>query len=149
MKNHSILYTAYILLLLPLVSIANPGAIIGTWMSASGEAKIEIYKTDAYYYGKIIWLSEPVDVTTGKPKVDENNPQKSLQNNHIIGLEILKKFEYIAKDNVWKNGTIYDPKSGKTYKCIITLKGTDQIDIRGYIGISIIGRTETWKKIKE
>lgn len=130
-------------------SYANPGAIVGTWLSASGEAKIEIYKTGNKYFGKIIWIQEPNDEKTGKPKTDSNNPDKSAQNKPIVGLEILKNFDYIAKDNAWKNGTIYDPKSGKTYKCNITLKGSDQMNIRGFIGVSLLGRTETWEKVKD
>jgi uncharacterized protein (DUF2147 family) len=51
-------------------------------------------------------------------------------------------------DATWENGTIYDPREGKTYSCKITLKNKDNINIRGFIGLSLFGRTEMWTRIK-
>ncbi|RZL30018.1 MAG: DUF2147 domain-containing protein, partial [Pedobacter sp.] len=48
----------------------------------------------------------------------------------------------------WIDGTIYDPKTGKTYSCNLTLKDNNTLNVRGYIGISIIGRSETFKRVK-
>jgi uncharacterized protein (DUF2147 family) len=57
---------------------------------------------------------------------------------------LLSGFKFDGK--IWEDGTIYDPKNGKTYSCIIKSKGPNILDIRGYIGISIIGRTTTWTR---
>jgi uncharacterized protein (DUF2147 family) len=57
---------------------------------------------------------------------------------------ILKGFEKDG-DNEYEDGTIYDPKNGKTYSCIIRQKG-NKLSVRGYIGVSLIGRTTTWTK---
>ncbi len=65
----------------------------------------------------------------------------------MIGLTILKNFEFKSK-NVWSDGTIYDPKDGKTYSCKLTLVSNNKLEVRGYVGISLFGRTETWTKIK-
>jgi uncharacterized protein (DUF2147 family) len=51
-----------------------------------------------------------------------------------------------AGSGKWENGTIYDPKSGNTYACNMELEGTNTLRLRGYIGISLIGRTEVWKR---
>jgi len=69
-----------------------------------------------------------------------------LRSRPILGLEILKDFVY--EDGKWTDGKIYDPKSGKTYSCNMTLKSNGDLNIRGYIGISLIGRTDVWKKVK-
>ncbi|HCU44384.1 MAG TPA: DUF2147 domain-containing protein [Sphingobacterium sp.] len=123
---------------------AQSDPIIGKWQNPSGEGRIEIYKKGDKYYGKLYWLKEPNDAH-GNLKKDVKNPEKSLQSRQIQGLEILTNF---SKDgNSFVDGKIYDPKSGKTYSCKMTLQGTDKLDIRGYVGVSLFGRTETWKKI--
>ena len=120
-------------------------AIVGKWVNATGEAHIDIFKKGEKYFGKIVWLKDPND-EKGKPKTDYKNPDPALTPRPTLGLEILKNFKY--EDGKWKGGKIYDPKTGKTYSCTITPKGTNLISIRGYIGISLIGRSENWKRIK-
>ncbi|MEJ5961085.1 DUF2147 domain-containing protein [Pedobacter immunditicola] len=123
----------------------NKDAILGRWVNATGEAHIDIHKKGDKYFGKIVWLKNPRD-EKGKEKTDYKNPDRALTSRPILGLEILRNFKY--EEGKWKGGKIYDPKTGKTYSCTITSKGTNLIDIRGYIGISLIGRSETWKRIK-
>ena len=124
----------------------NADAVVGFWHTKEGKAKVEIYKQDNMYYGKIVWLKEPNE--NGKPKVDKENSDKNLRSKPLIGLLILKNFVY-DEDNVWNDGEIYDPKNGKTYSCKMTLVSPNQLDIRGYIGISLFGRTETWTRTSQ
>lgn len=123
----------------------NKDAIIGKWINQSGEAHVDITKRGDKYFGKIVWLKEPKD-EKGVTKTDIKNPDESLRSKPILGLEILKNF--IFDDGKWTDGKIYDPKSGKTYSCNMTLKGNDILNMRGYVGISLIGRSETWKRVK-
>jgi uncharacterized protein (DUF2147 family) len=116
-------------------------AIERLWLNEEQTAKIQVYKaTDKKFYGKIVWLKVPT--VDGKPKVDKNNPDKSHRNDPINGLLILRGFTK-TNDNTYDDGEIYDPKNGKTYSCIITMKGTE-LDVRGYVGISLLGRTTKW-----
>jgi len=119
--------------------------ILGKWVNSSGEGQIEIYKKGEKFFGKLAWIKEPND-NNGKPKTDAKNPEASLRNKPLLGLEILKNFEYDSSK--WIDGTIYDPKTGKTYSCNLTLKDNNTLNVRGYIGISIIGRSETFKRVK-
>ena len=97
---------------------------------------------------KIIWLKTPND-EKGKPKVDKENPDENLRNRPILGLEILTDFVY-DEDYTWEDGDIYDPKSGNSYSCKMYLsKDYKTLEVRGYIGISLFGRTETWKRVDE
>lgn len=124
---------------------SNPeDTILGEWYNASKEAKIEIYKDNNKYFGRLSWLKEPND-ENGNPKFDKENPEKSLRNRPLQGLVILRDFVY-DDDNVWTDGRIYDPKSGNDYKCKMTFTKDKKLDVRGYIGISLFGRTETWTK---
>jgi uncharacterized protein (DUF2147 family) len=68
-----------------------------------------------------------------------------MRKNPIKGNRILKDFIYKGKLE-WGDGTIYDPKNGKTYRCVINMKDDNTIDIRGYVGIKTFGRTDTWKR---
>lgn len=118
--------------------------IVGIWATTEKEpAKIQIYKSTGKYYGKIVWLKNATE--NGKPKVDNNNPDKNRQKEPIIGLVILKDFSFDGDDE-WNDGTIYDPENGKTYSCNLALKNKNTLHVRGYIGISLFGRTETWTK---
>lgn len=115
--------------------------ILGLWYNAEKSAKIQIYKDDGKYFGKIVWLKEPL--RDGKPKLDINNEKESLRTQPVMGLKLLKNFEF--DDDEWENGTIYDPKNGKTYSCFITKEG-NVLNVTGYIGFSFIGRTTNWTK---
>jgi len=118
--------------------------IVGVWLTSGKEpAKIQIYKSGQKYYGKIVWLKNPLN--NGKPRFDANNPDKSKRNQPIIGLNILWGFEFDGDDE-WTNGKIYDPESGKTYSCILSLKNNATLKVRGYVGLSLLGRTETWTR---
>lgn len=123
-------------------------AIIGVWKNGEGTGHIEIYKTTSgHYAGKIVWLKEPIDEETGKPKLDKRNPDKAKRNVPTLGLVNMYAFKYDASDKEW-NGHIYDPKNGKDYSCRVEMKDANTLKVRGYIGISLIGRTDTWTRIK-
>lgn len=121
---------------------AQTDMIEGFWYNDIKDAKIQIYRgNDNKFYGKIIWLKEPME--NGKMKLDKKNPKDRLKTQPIVGLLILKGFE---KDKTtYDEGTIYDPLNGKTYDCTINYKG-QKLSIRGYIGISLFGRTTVWER---
>jgi uncharacterized protein (DUF2147 family) len=116
--------------------------VIGIWLTpGDNSAKIEIYKVGEKFYGKIVWMKNPN--INGKPKLDSNNPNSSKRNTPRLGLEIMKGFTFNDSDE-WKGGNIYDPESGKTYSGYMYLKDRNTLKLRGYVGFSFLGRTETW-----
>jgi len=120
-----------------LFAAGNGDGILGEWISEKKDGKITIYKQGERYFGKITWGKKP-----GK---DVNNPDARLRNRDLIGAVILKDF--VFKGNTWENGTIYDPNSGKIYDCILTAKENNQkLDIRGFVGMAMFGRTSTWSR---
>ena len=132
--------------LLAFITSTPADKITGNWQTAGDDwAHVQIYKSGNKYYGKIIKLKHPLN-ENGKPKVDQNNPDAGKRNNPVIGLQIMSNFSYDGKEE-WKNGTIYDPESGDTYKCVMWLDNENTLNVRGYMGISLIGRTEKWKRV--
>jgi uncharacterized protein (DUF2147 family) len=120
--------------------------VIGNWLVQDKKAKVQIFKRSNKYFGKIVWLREPND-EQGKPKHDKENPEEKLRSRPLLGLEMLTDFVY-DEDLVWEDGEIYDPKNGKTYSCKMTLSEDGKtLDVRGYIGISLIGRTSVWSRV--
>jgi len=126
----------------------QPDDILGIWLNEDEDAHIEIYREGDLYFGKIIWLKFPIDEETGKPKLDKHNPDPELQKRPSLGIKLLTDFEWDG-DNEWDEGDIYDPKSGKTYSCYIIMKEYDLLKIRGYIGISLIGKTTYWTRVEK
>lgn len=123
---------------------ANADDITGIWWNAEKTSKIEVYKNGDKYYGKIIHLVEPNDAN-GKPKLDKDNPDAKLRNRPLQGLVILEGLEFDG-DGEYEDGEIYDPKSGNTYSANAELINKNRLDLRGYMGISLIGRTSTWTR---
>ncbi len=123
----------------------NASPIIGVWKTGDGNAMVRIYKNGEKYQGKIVWLKEPIDPETGKPKLDKNHPEEPARKRPILGLINIWGFTQVDK-NLWEEGNIYDPKNGSTYSCTIKMLNNNTLEVRGYIGVSLIGRTDTWTK---
>jgi len=122
---------------------AKPDRLEGLWYNDIKSAKVQITRgSDGKFYGKVVWLKEPLK--NGKPKVDELNQDPKLRTRPRLGLQLLNGFVKDGDDK-YDDGTIYDPLNGKTYSCKITYKG-NTLDIRGYIGISLFGRTTVWSR---
>jgi uncharacterized protein (DUF2147 family) len=119
--------------------------ILGIWLSEEKDGKIEIYKSGNKYFGKLIWGKTMYEADGITSKKDDLNKDKNLRSRKLKDLVILTNFVY--SDGIWDDGEIYDAYSGKTYNC--TMKLTNgKLNIRGYIGISLLGRTAIWEKIK-
>ena len=124
-------------------SAQNNQNIIGKWKTIDDEtgnaiSVVEVFqKADGKYYGKISELLV-------KPDNDKCVQCKDdRKNKPLIGLEIIRGIT--KKGNEFSGGTITDPKNGKSYKCTISRDG-DKLLVRGYVGFSLIGRTQTWQK---
>ena len=149
-QRKSLYRVSYFVFQLFICSIAfagkpNPEAIIGVWKPGSGNGLVQIYKQGDSYFGKIVWLKEPNDPATGKPRTDVKNNDDKLRNRPILGLINVRNLKFI-KENSWKEGNVYDPNTGNDYSCKVTLIDENTLELRGFIGISIIGRTDTWKR---
>ena len=116
----------------------------GVWLSADGTGWIKIELSDNGLIGSIAG-SPDESGNRGPSDKDKLNPDPALRDRLLLGLTIMDGFTY-AGGGKWKNGRIYDPNSGKTYKCKLTLVDENTLELRGYIGFSLLGRTETWMR---
>lgn len=113
--------------------------ILGTYLSENKTGKVEVTKQNGKYIGTLVWTS----IAGAK---DEKNPDDSLKKRTLKGVVILKDMTY--DNGIWKNGTIYDPESGNTYKATIKLKSDGNLTLRGYIGVPALGRNSVWTRTK-
>jgi uncharacterized protein (DUF2147 family) len=79
------------------------------------------------------------------PRHDNKNPNEILKSREVLGIDLFSNFRY--NGGAYTSGKVYDPENGKTYDCKMNLKG-DVLKVRGYIGISLFGRTEYFQRIK-
>jgi uncharacterized protein (DUF2147 family) len=143
MKKIAFLIT--ILFFSSIISFANnPDAILGVWKNGEGTGLVQIYKKGDKYYGKIVWL-KVANNADGTPRTDINNPEEKLKTRPLKGLENLRDFKH-SGDKKWEGGQIYDPKTGNDYSCEMTLVDDNTLEVRGFIGISLFGRTDVWKR---
>lgn len=144
-----------LLALLPALAFANEPVIqaddiLGEWTTENEESIFHFYREGDRYFGRVEWQREPCypegDEEAGAVRRDRKNPDKSKRNVSLQGYVILKNFRF-DKDK-WIGGSIYDPQEGNTYKCTMRLKD-GKLHVRGYIGVSLLGRTVTWQRPSE
>jgi uncharacterized protein (DUF2147 family) len=145
---------AGVLLILLLTHISawggGAGEILGTWKTERGESLVEIFTCGARLCGKVVWLKDPLygdsrDGPVGQPVSDRKNPDPALRSRPIIGLRIMEGFTRAGENN-WGGGTCYDPKSGKSYRGKIRLTAPDRLELRGYVGMPLFGRSSVWTR---
>ena len=122
----------------------NNDNIIGEWYNAEKDAVITLFEENETVSGKITWMQFPND-DNGIPKKDPLNPDEKLKSRARMGMIMMSGFTFI-KEKIWDDGELYDPKKGKTYSGMMTLKDANTIELRGYIGFSFIGRSSTWTR---
>ena len=125
-----------------LVNSYPTNQIEGVWITQDDEtgkkkSEVLLYKNEGKLYGKILNLLLEED--KGKLCVNCKGENKNLA---IEGMVIVEGLELNGK--TWEEGTILDPKSGKTYSCYITFENDNTLKVRGYIGFSLLGRTQKW-----
>ena len=159
MKRHLALLVATTIIVLaahtPLLA-ADADDLLDRWQtpeSEDGQAHVEFTRKGGTYSGAIVWLEQPTypeddeKGMAGQPKVDRENPDPKPRTRPVIGLAIAEGFTFDG-DDLWKGGTIYDPANGKTYKCKIRIIDDGKtIKVRGFIGVSLLGRTELWTRV--
>ncbi len=113
----------------------------GLWWNEDRTGIVELVATSDGIEGITRW---------GKaPDTDRNNPDPALRARSLKGITFLWGFTYVPRKNRWKDGKVYDPKNGKTYDAKLALEDSgDTLKMRGYIGISLLGRTAKFERVK-
>jgi len=148
MKKQFLLMAVITLMILPF-SLSAQKDIVGVWKTIDDDGVteksfVEIYKEGNVYKGKITHIIKEADRKNVCDECDEDDPR---YNKPIVGMIIIDKLKKV-EDNKWDDGKILDPSSGSVYDCTMTIKPNGDLEVRGYMGWSLLGRSQTWKKQK-
>ena len=143
--RHLIVAIAFAAIAAPALSADDPA--FGLWLVESKSAIVEIAPCGDKACGKIVWLEEPNDAN-GAPKVDTQNPDEAKRSAPICGLSMLGDFSPEAAGE-WEGGFIYDANDGSTYDANITLKDDGALEVRGFVGVSLFGKSQTWTRVED
>jgi uncharacterized protein (DUF2147 family) len=131
------------LLAAPSARAQDAGEPTGIWLTQAGDARVRVSKCGGGICGVIVGLREPIDPATGKPQVDDKNPNPALKRRPIIGLPLFSGM-HPSGPNKW-SGTIYNADDGSTYASNVSVTGPDTLRVEGCVGALCGG--ETWARI--
>ena len=117
--------------------------IVGVWLNEAGDGLIRIEREGDLFVGRIAGAPEG---TRDQELTDVNNPEPSLRDRPLLGLQIMGDYRFDGRR--WTDGWIYDPDKGERYSSRLTLDGDDRLRVRGFIGVSMLGRTEVWSRVE-
>ena len=139
--RRQILLGSYVLISLTLFSQRKADDVIGIYWTETKEGKVEIFKQDRKYFGKILWRKDP--------RKDLENPDKSLRKRSVIGLVFLRDFQFNGDDE-WEGGTVYSIDNGNTYSGKLWLEENNRtLKMRGFVGFALLGRTATLTRVED
>ena len=118
------------------------GEVSGIWLTQAGDAKVRVSKCGGGICGVVIWLKDPINPATGKPQVDDKNPNPSLARRPMIGLPLFSAMQH-SGPNKW-SGQIYNADDGKGYASTVSVAGPDTLKVEGCVG-SLCGG-ENWTR---
>jgi uncharacterized protein (DUF2147 family) len=113
--------------------------VLGNWLTQDHDGIIQISRAaDGSYQGRIVGGTDP-------ERLDTTNPDPALRHERLQGHVIMQGMHYIG-DGRWSTGTIRDPDNGRVYKCRMHLLAADRLEIRGFFGVSVLGRSQIWTR---
>lgn len=132
----------------------NADDLLGTYMVYARSEQVTVhlnfYKADdGTYEARIVWMDQPDD-DLGKPRTDVNNPKRELRHIPLTHVVIVRDLRYDARNHEWEGGRIYDPATGKTYRCFIRFEDENTLRVKAYVGIiglRFIGRSFYWTRV--
>lgn len=123
---------------------AEADTIFGRWLVESGKAVIELFSCGQEACGRLVWLKNPFD-SVGDIKRDSLNPDPLARSRPLCGLTLVSGL--VRKtDGEWESGEIYSTRDGKSYSLEVKTIGPTELAVRGYVGLSLFGKTQTWRR---
>lgn len=150
MKHAALFGAALGLAALAADSAAAADPAFGMWLTENGRAIVEIGPCAAdasQACGTAVWLIEPVDAN-GAPRLDVENDDAALRSRPLCGLQVVGDFKADGAGK-WVDGFIYDAANGDLYDAKMTSTGPNTLEVRGFLGISLLGKTQTWTRVSD
>jgi uncharacterized protein (DUF2147 family) len=150
-ENRVMTLSKRIALLVLLCGLALPGTAfaaepIGTWLTEGGKSQVKIVRCGDALCGTIVWLKEPNNPDTGRPKTDFRNQDAAKRARAVIGLEIVLGMQPSSTANKW-TGEVYNPEDGKTYSGSLTITGANELSLTGCV-LAVLCKSQVWTRIK-
>ena len=118
---------------------------VGRWYAEGGAAQVEVEPCGDTLCARVVWLRSPYD-DNGCTLSDKHNPNPALRGRPMIGIDLLNGLQAVG-DGTWDGGTIYDPTTGRSYRCMVSMDDENRLLVRGYIAFHVLGRTTTWIRV--
>ena len=115
----------------------------GVWLTQAGDARVKVSKCGGGLCGVIVWLKDPINPATGKPQIDDKNPNPALAKRPMIGLPLFSSMHPNGQ-NKW-SGQIYNADDGSNYASSISVTGADTLRVEGCVGALCGG--ENWSRV--
>lgn len=119
----------------------------GYWLTANGKAIIHMAPCGSQICGQMVWTATPRD-DAGKLKLDVKNSDDALRTRPICGLQLLGGMKRKLAGS-WQNGWIYNPRDGETYSADISAVSKDELKVRGYLGLKLLGKSQIWTRVSD
>ena len=127
---------------------AHASPIDGLWLVQEKDAHVRIGLFRGAHNGRIVWVRDSLD-TQGRLRHDTKNPDAALRGRLMRDLVMVSDLAPTSADSTQWKARVYDPRNGHTYAAHLTLEGPDRLKLRGYVGISLFGRTAHWTRVAE
>ena len=125
----------------------QPDKVLGRWVSQAKDSQTEIFKAgDGAYSGTLLagWGNNLYEKDGKTLRKDTKNPDAALRSQTLLNAVILSGLVY--EDGVYKRGTYYDGRTGKTFSCTMKMQG-DGLEIRIYWKLPLLGMTKKWTRL--
>lgn len=125
---------------------APTDAASGTWLTATKDVKMRLFRCGDKLCGKIVWMQQPNEAN-GQPKLDLKNPHPKQRGQPQLNSTPMRDFTYDGH-RTWADGKLYDGRTGREYACKLTLVSQNELEVRGYVGVSLLGKSTTWTRVQ-
>ncbi|HUF86120.1 MAG TPA: DUF2147 domain-containing protein [Thermohalobaculum sp.] len=122
---------------------AERSALFGPWLSQKEKLIVEFYPCGSEVCGRIAWMAKPY--RNGALRRDNQNPDPALRDRPFCGIEVIRGLAPDG-DGSWTGGKVYDPKRGATYSLEVRQKSADRLELRAFLGVKFLGKTEVWTR---
>ena len=119
----------------------------GTWLTADKKGKVHIVNCGGALCGNLVWMDEPIDPDTNKPKTDKHNVDASKRDRPLLGIPIVLNMKLSATPEKWE-GQVYNAEDGSTYSGSLTMTGANTADLKGCVLAGLICKAQTWTRTK-
>jgi uncharacterized protein (DUF2147 family) len=118
---------------------------LGTWLTGDKKGKVRIVNCGGAICGSLVWIDEPLDPETKKPKIDKRNADASKQSRPLLGIPIVLNMKPSSAPQSWE-GDVYNAEDGKTYSGSFTLTGANTAQLKGCVLGGLICKAQTWTR---